>query len=563
MNGPSVVSVWPFSTRTVVAVSAGCSWGLDRTPGASASARYSPKISPCSSSARLWKRLQESPPEWIRSMYFISLLLETRLSSFRGRGVEPLLERRAGQGGSRAWEQRARLVKVAIRVGRISHRLNPDRVASPSGEQPRDVDKAFLPRAGNFRDRGSRSRLRSVGQREIGEALGDHPCGDELRPHRQHVADLAVSPPVDDRLHEFVELRGAQDADGDRARQHRLFMGPFCGEVARSEAVDADDRDDDDPLDAGLLADLVQVPGGGREKLRRRLLLGRGPARRVDHGLHPDQRLRQPLAGHDVDAEGARDPDDVVSTFLEHVDDMAADSPSRTRDCDFSACVHPCAPSRGLRFLDDEREALEGTFRPRRASSVKRTSAPAGLPLTLPVSRRAACPLASTLPSPNTRRRASRRECARARLHGERGRGQARETADRRAPVCAPLALAGRAAARTGAECVPEDALLGGVRRLASRPYRGRARGDEGALCVCLRRLPPSAPNGADRLPLPCRGVAAQGDRTSSTRAPAVPGPKDRLTTRRRRAPRVCTCKSMLSETRTPILAPFSQVEAV
>src|ERR671918_1047458 len=485
MNGPSVVSVWPFSTRTVVAVSAGCSWGLDRTPGASASARYSPKISPCSSSARLWKRLQESPPEWIRSMYFISLLLETRLSSFRGRGVEPLLERRAGQGGSRAWEQRARLVKVAIRVGRISHRLNPDRVASPSGEQPRDVDKAFLPRAGNFRDRGSRSRLRSVGQREIGEGLGDHPCGDELRPHRQHVAELAVPPPVDDRLHEFVELRRAQDADGDRARQHRLFMGPFCGEVARSEAVDADDRDDDDPLDAGLLADLVQVPGGGREKLRRRLLLGRGPARRVDHGLHPDQRLRQPLAGHDVDAEGARDPDDVVSTFLEHVDDMAADSPSRTRDCDFSACVHPCAPSRGLRFLDDEREALEGTRRPRRASSVKRTSAPAGLPLTLPVSRRAACPL-------------------------------------------------------------------------ASRPYRGRARGDEGALCVCLRRLPPSAPNGADRLPLPCRGVAAQGDRTCSTRAPAVPRPKDRLTTRRRRAPRVCTCKSMLSETRTPVLAPFT-----
>src|SRR6266511_1209918 len=45
----------------------------------------------------------------------------------------------------------------------------------------------------------------------------------------------------------------------------------------------------------------------------------------------------------------------------------------------------------------------------------------------------------------------------------------------------------------------------------------------KGALRVRLWRLPPSAPDGADRLPLPCGGVAAQGDRTGSTRAPAVP----------------------------------------
>jgi hypothetical protein len=49
----------------------------------------------------------------------------------------------------------------------------------------------------------------------------------------------------------------------------------------------------------------------------------------------------------------------------------------------------------------------------------------------------------------------------------------------------------------------------------------------------CLRRFPPSAPDGADRLPLPCGGVATQGDRARSTRAPAAPRPKDRLTTRR------------------------------
>jgi len=131
---------------------------------------------------------------------------------------------------------------------------------------------------------------------------------------------------------------------------------------------------------------------------------------------------------------------------------------------------------------------------------------------------------------PSHRRRlieGSQYAVARGRLHGERGRGQAREEADRRAPVRAPLALAGRAAARSGAKRVPEDALLGRVRRLASRPYLGRGRGDEETLRVCLWRPSPAAPDRADRLPLPRGGVAAQGDRACSTRAPAVPRPKD------------------------------------
>src|SRR4029453_9027654 len=55
---------------------------------------------------------------------------------------------------------------------------------------------------------------------------------------------------------------------------------------------------------------------------------------------------------------------------------------------------------------------------------------------------------------------------------------------------------------------------------------------------VVSARLPPSAPEGADPLPLPCGGVAAQADRAGSTRAPAVPRPKERLMTRRRRPPR-------------------------
>jgi hypothetical protein len=137
-----------------------------------------------------------------------------------------------------------------------------------------------------------------------------------------------------------VELRRAQDPGRDRTRQHRLLMGPLCGEKARGEAVDADDRDDDDSLHAGLLADLLKVARRGVEERRGRVLLVRGLSGRVDHGLHSGQRLRQPLAGDDVHAEGARDRDDVVSSALEHVDNMAADSPGRTCDCDLSACVH-------------------------------------------------------------------------------------------------------------------------------------------------------------------------------------------------------------------------------
>src|SRR4029077_9519322 len=69
----------------------------------------------------------------------------------------------------------------------------------------------------------------------------------------------------------------------------------------------------------------------------------------------------------------------------------------------------------------------------------------------------------------------------------------------------------------------PQGALLGGVRGWASWFHRGGNRGDEGAVCVRLRRLPPRASDGVDRLPLPCRGGAAQGGRTLRARAPAVP----------------------------------------
>src|SRR5262249_26783489 len=113
-------------------------------------------------------------------------------------------------------------------------------------------------------------------------------------------------------------------------------------------------------------------------------------------------------------------------------------------------------------------------------------------------------------------------------LRTQRGRGRTREAADRRSPVRAAVALAERAASRPRAERVPEGALLRGVRALAPGPDRGRRRGDEGALRLRMRRLPAAARDGPDRLPLPRRRVAAQGDRTRRARSAPVPGREDR-----------------------------------
>jgi hypothetical protein len=88
------------------------------------------------------------------------------------------------------------------------------------------------------------------------------------------------------------------------------------------------------------LAGVVQVPGRGGEELRGRLLVGRGPGGRVDDGLHTHEGLCQSVSGDHVHAVRARDRDDVVARGLEHLDDMAADSPGRSRHGNLPACLH-------------------------------------------------------------------------------------------------------------------------------------------------------------------------------------------------------------------------------
>src|SRR2546428_365094 len=88
-----------------------------------------------------------------------------RLAASR-RGVEPLLERRAGEGGVRTWQQATLLEDVAVRVGRVTHALDLHRVTAPGHEPCRHVNEIFLPRTGDLRDRsskGSRCNRRSGG----------------------------------------------------------------------------------------------------------------------------------------------------------------------------------------------------------------------------------------------------------------------------------------------------------------------------------------------------------------------------------------------------------------
>ena len=78
-------------------------------------------------------------------------------------------------------------------------------------------------------------------------------------------------------------------------------------------------------------------------------------------------------------------------------------------------------------------------------------------------------------------------------------------------------------------ERLPRVALLGRVRRLAPRAHRRGERRDQGALRVRLRRLPPRAPDRPDRLRLPGRRVAPQGDRARRPRPPAAARREERL----------------------------------
>ena len=78
----------------------------------------------------------------------------------------------------------------------------------------------------------SEIRAGSGSRGHVDERLGDGPGRDQLRAHLRHVAHIALGAPPHELTDELVELRRAEDADRDRARQHRLLVGDLCRLVA-------------------------------------------------------------------------------------------------------------------------------------------------------------------------------------------------------------------------------------------------------------------------------------------------------------------------------------------
>ena len=98
-----------------------------------------------------------------------------RTTSTSGRGVEPLLERRAGEDRVRARQQRSRLVELAVRVGRVAHALDGEGVVTPGDEAASPGRRGSPPvdRRPRRTVRRAESGVQSASDGDVGEDLGD------------------------------------------------------------------------------------------------------------------------------------------------------------------------------------------------------------------------------------------------------------------------------------------------------------------------------------------------------------------------------------------------------
>ena len=115
---------------------------------------------------------------------------------------------------------------VGVGRGRSAPRSAPRRRGGPRAASP---SRRGAPRAGR-RSRGSaRGRRRPVGGGgQVGERLGDGPGGDQLRAHLRHVGHVAARAPLHELRDELVELRRAQHARRDRAREQACSWATFA-----------------------------------------------------------------------------------------------------------------------------------------------------------------------------------------------------------------------------------------------------------------------------------------------------------------------------------------------
>src|SRR6185436_13440723 len=174
MNGPSVVSVRPSWTRTVVAVSARWSCALPRTPGSRVSAKYSFVIAFRSLSSRR-SYCSQAAAEWISSRYFISFLLGPIVASTTN-GL-PRSGHRATRDDYLTRHRHAKPRGASWSATSHRRRTNGCNEARRALHRHLERDRSRTPRGG---DRGGLDRGRGV-RRSPG---GRRRPGPDLRPDR-------------------------------------------------------------------------------------------------------------------------------------------------------------------------------------------------------------------------------------------------------------------------------------------------------------------------------------------------------------------------------------------
>ena len=129
-----------------------------------------------------------------------------------------------------------------------------------------------------------------------------------------------------------MELGGTEDAGGDGAVEVHPLLHHLGGVVAGVEVIGADDRDDEDALDAPLGAGLLQIARRGREELG--CTLGCGAGRGVDDEIDSLERRAEALAGDHVDPLAARDRHHLVPALPQDLDGVVAEAAGRAGDGD-------------------------------------------------------------------------------------------------------------------------------------------------------------------------------------------------------------------------------------
>jgi hypothetical protein len=157
-----------------------------------------------------------------------------------------------------------------------------------------------------------------VAHRDLGQHLGHVGRRDRLHEQRRDGGHAVLLRPARHHRGEVVELRRRHDRPRHRARLHQAFLLALAGVVGVAHhPPQSHDRQQHVVAHAGPRLGVEQVARGGGE-VGHRLLGGSSLAvDRVHYRVHSGQRGVEPLAGHEVHAEGSADAHHVMAVPFE------------------------------------------------------------------------------------------------------------------------------------------------------------------------------------------------------------------------------------------------------